>query len=126
MSDVRVTTKTIGGEISIWDSEKRRFLTGGITVDYTTVAADGDGNRLLKAGQPMGRIAASGKYGPYDVTDTLGRETAVCLLAEAVDCTLGDEFASAVDEARVVEGRLPVAITAAIKADLPHITFVTR
>ena len=125
MSNIRQTCTTIGGEINIWDSEQRRFLTGGVTIDSATVAAVNN-KKILRAGYPLGKITASGKYGPYASDSTDGRQTAVALLAEEVDVTLGDEVAAAVDAARVIEGRLPITITATIKAQLPHITFVIR
>ena len=125
MSNVRVGTTTIGGEISIWDSEQRRFVTGGVTIDASKVTA-ANGKKILKAGYPLGKISASGKYGPYDSEADDGRQTAVCLLAEDVDCTAGDEFASAVDQARVIETRCPITITSAIKGFLPHVVFVTK
>lgn len=125
MSNIRQTCTTIGGEINIWDSEQRRFLTGGVTIDSATVAAVNN-KKILRAGYPLGKITASGKYGPYVSDATDGRQTAVALLAEEVDVTLGDEVAAAVDAARVIEGRLPITITATIKGQLPHITFVIR
>ena len=125
MSNIRQTCTTIGGEINIWDSEQRRFLTGGVTIDSATVAAVNN-KKILRAGYPLGKITASGKYGPYVSDATDGRQTAVALLAEEVDVTLGDEVAAAVDAARVIEGRLPITITATIKGQLPHIIFVIR
>ncbi|HZK25955.1 MAG TPA: hypothetical protein VFD00_00235 [Thermoclostridium sp.] len=41
-----------------------RWITGGVTIDHTTVAPV-DGKRILPAGMPIGKITASGKYGPY-------------------------------------------------------------
>jgi hypothetical protein len=44
----------------------------------------------LPAGTVLGKITASGKYGPYDDTATDGRQTAVGILAEDVDATSSD------------------------------------
>ena len=56
-------SKTIGGEVNIWDSEQRRFLTGGITIDSDEVEAVA-GVKLLKAGQVMGKNGSTNKYEP--------------------------------------------------------------
>lgn len=56
-------TKTIGEEVNILDSQHRRFITGGVTLDYTKVAADEDGLRILRAGAVLGKYD-TGKYGP--------------------------------------------------------------
>ena len=45
---------------------------------------------VLPAGTVLGKITASGKYGPYDDTATDGRQTAVGILAEEVDATNSD------------------------------------
>ncbi|MGB9798003.1 MAG: head decoration protein [bacterium] len=45
----------------------------------------------LAAGTVLGKITASGKYGPYSASATDGRQTAVGILAEAVDATNGDK-----------------------------------
>lgn len=44
----------------------------------------------LSAGTVLGKITASGKYGPYDDTATDGRQTAVGILGEDVDATSSD------------------------------------
>lgn len=46
-------------------SEHFSVKRAGITIDYTTVTADADGRRIIRGGTAMGKIAASGKYGPY-------------------------------------------------------------
>jgi len=227
--DLTIRTSQSGSELNIWGSEKRRFVTGGVTIDSSEVSADGDGNKLLSIGQPLGYDAVSGKWEPYvapvkasklfgtevantallitalaygvignsikvqlldpsgnnqalavsisgdtivvslatsaegaitstaaeiaaainahllakqlvvasaDVGESSG-EVAVAavaatalaggaaagvepsvLLAENVDCTLGDQVASAVDQARVIEERLPVTVDDYLRAAL--------
>ncbi|MBC7327553.1 head decoration protein [bacterium] len=44
----------------------------------------------LSAGTVLGKITASGKYGPYDDSATDGRQTAVGILGEDVDATSSD------------------------------------
>lgn len=71
-----LTTTTIGDESSIWDSAHRRFLTGGITIDYTSVTAV-NGERLLNAGQVMGKDGSTGKYKPLTDKVAASKETGV-------------------------------------------------
>ena len=236
--NLELQSKKIAGQINIFDSSMIRWVTGGVTIDATTVSADADGNKILKAGTPLGKITTSGKYGPYqpgktgtkaegtikvdsadvkfegeksvayngviiafetgevaaaawdDGTLTLtlvaataygkselesliatattgaptgvdvekiavtitgtktgtqwadadpvtlsggvadvpaaddGRQTAVLMIAEDVDCTGGDQVTTAFDMARVISARLPVTVTAELKSHLSNITFV--
>lgn len=57
--------RKVHGEINIFDSDKIRWVTGGVTIDEKTVPADEQGRKILKVGQPLGKITATGKYGPY-------------------------------------------------------------
>ncbi len=122
--------KKYGEQINIFDSEKVRWVTGGVTLDHTLVTPDEEGRKELKIGTPLGKITATGKYGPYDAEATDGRETAVLMLGETVDFSLGsgygfgDQVATAFDWARVLTARLPVEVTAELKQQLNNITFV--
>ena len=60
-----LVSTTIGGEINIFDSEQRRFVTGGVTIDASEVTAVND-EKLLKAGTVLGK-QDNGLYVP--VTD---------------------------------------------------------
>lgn len=46
-------------------SEHFSVKRGGITIDFQTVPLDGNGRRIIRGGTAMGKITASGKYGPY-------------------------------------------------------------
>ena len=63
--NLELRTEKIAGQVNIFDSALVRWVTGGVTIDADTVSADADGNKILKAGMPLGKITASGKYGPY-------------------------------------------------------------
>lgn len=129
--NIGLRTKKVAEQINIFDSTQVRWITGGVTLDHTTVTADGDGKKVLKIGTPLGKITATGKYGPWDKDATDGRQTAVCMLGENVDFELdksgkfGDQVATAFDWARVISDRLPIdsADLAALKEQLPNITF---
>ena len=60
-----LVSTTIGGEINIFDSEQRRFVTGGVTIDASEVTAVNN-EKLLKAGTVLGK-QDNGLYVP--VTD---------------------------------------------------------
>jgi hypothetical protein len=127
--DITLKTKVIGGWLNIFDSEHIRWIRGGVTIDNTVVPPDANGHRTLRLGQPLGKIDASGKYGPYNDAAGDGRQTALVMLGEDIDCTdpdgtHHDVVATAFDEARVIEARLPVAIDANGKNDLKGIKFV--
>lgn len=123
-------SKKYGEEINIFDSQKIRWVTGGVTLDHTLVEPNEDGRKELKIGTPIGKVTATGKYGPYDAEAEDGRETAVLMLGETVDFSLGngigfgDQVATAFDWARVLTARLPVEITTELQEQLNNITFV--
>jgi hypothetical protein len=129
--NIGLRTKKVAEQINIFDSTMVRWVTGGVTIDHTTVTPDSDGRKRLPVGTPLGKITATGKYGPWDTDATDGRQTAVCMLGENVDFELdksgkfGDQVATAFDWARVISDRLPIdsADLAALKAQLPNITF---
>ena len=78
-----------GGISSPWDSWQMRFLTGGLTIDPTVVpkrnretgALDPNGFRIIYEGDVLGRISATGLWGPYDPNAQDGRADAKCLAA---------------------------------------------
>jgi hypothetical protein len=45
-----------------------REVVNGITLDSTKVRANSDGKNVILKGHPVGKITASGKYGPYTHT----------------------------------------------------------
>ncbi len=117
------------GQVNIFDSAQIRWVTGGITVDYTKVSQS-EGKRILKAGTPMGKLTASGKYAPWDEGGTAsdGSQTALCMVPVDTDCTDGDQVVTAFDMARVLAARVNVssAKISDLKSQLPHIDIVVR
>ena len=103
-------------------SEHSISKRAGVTILYSVVAADSNGNRYLMAGTAMGKITASGKYGPYCGTNNDGRETGVGLLEHDVDCKTGDQLGSIMIHGAVIEARC-VGVDAAFKVDCPLINF---
>ncbi|GAA0641185.1 hypothetical protein GCM10009548_01700 [Streptomyces malaysiensis subsp. malaysiensis] len=78
----------------------------------------------IKSGIPLGKVTASGKYGPYDDAASDGRQTCVGFLFTAQDVVSprGAVSASAVGSMLlhcfIREAKLPVTIDAAGKTDL--------
>lgn len=79
-----------GGFASPWDSSSNmRFLTGGVTIDPNTVPRrnrktglpDPKGARIVWEGDILGKITATGLWGPYDSNAADGRQVARCLAA---------------------------------------------
>lgn len=96
-----------------------------VTLDVSTFTqATHYPDGYIKSGIPLGKITASGKYGPYDDTKTDGRQVCVGFLFTAQDVVSprGVVAASAVGSMLVhcfiKEAKLPVSIDAAGKTDL--------
>jgi hypothetical protein len=70
-------TKTINGETSIWDSEQRRFIRGGVTLDAARISADENGKKIVRAGEILGKAASTGKYEPITNAVAASKETGV-------------------------------------------------
>ena len=120
---------TFGGTINFLDSQQVRYVRGGVTLDATEVAADGNGMKKLPAGTFIGKVE-NGKYAKYTAG---GGITPTLILAEEVIFTTftptggvahADQVATAIDMARVITSRLPEAPDATVKANMPMITFV--
>ena len=83
----QVLTKTGRDVMVLADLEGAQEKVGGITVDWASVAAAiaaatltdqtpvAIGEKVLRFGQIVCEITASGKYGPYDPAATDGRQT---------------------------------------------------
>jgi hypothetical protein len=81
---------TIGSSVQLLATEEHHRKPHGMTVDWSTVAAVSGsdyvaedsvtvpiGKKCLKVGQLLTKITASGKFGPYDPADALGRQLLV-------------------------------------------------
>jgi len=76
-------------------------------------------NGYLPSGLPLGKVTASGKYGPYDATATDGRQTLVGFLVAPRQVTTGINAGGAIlTHGKVREARLPIAVDTNGKADV--------
>ena len=63
--NLELKTTTSGGKVSFLDSDKVRYVRGGITLDHLSVLPDLlTGLKRVPAGTVVGRLA-NGKYSPY-------------------------------------------------------------
>lgn len=60
------TDDGLGYEAPFLASEHKMVKRGGITVAASTVGADADGNKILRAGTVMAKVDSTGKYRAYD------------------------------------------------------------
>lgn len=94
--------------------------TDTITLDVSLfTAATHYPNGFLPGGLPLGKVTATGLYGPYDNAVVDGRETFVghLIAPRKVDSATQKIAAAMLTHGKVVEANLPVTIDATGKAD---------
>lgn len=133
---------TLGVKRTQYQSEDRSWLWGphgtepgttpSVTFDVSAFTeATHYPNGYLLSGLPVGRITASGLYGPYDNAALDGRETAAGLIFSSLAIPDLTDLTQDVGGAILVHGfvdpnKLPVAIDAAGIADLRLIHFLAE
>lgn len=128
--DLSLKTETFGADDQSWlGSEHGTQATESVTLDTSTFTANTHYPQgFFKSGIPLGRITASGKFGPYDNAASDGRQTLVGFLFAAVKApavNTVDVAGAMLVHGKVRESRLPLgAVDAAGKADVPLIRFI--
>lgn len=98
-----------------------------ITLDVSKFTANTHyPNGYFPSGIALGVVTATGKYGPYDDTQTDGRQTLVGFLFTSVDAptsTATPVMAAMIDHCRVIQAKLPIqsgagSVDAAGKTDV--------
>lgn len=107
----------VSPEASVLASEQGIYKRVGITVDASTVAADANGNKILKAGTILAPITATGKYAAYDNTLSNGRETAEGILTTGINLKDGDVITHLLLQGSVLAARIS-GLDSAARADL--------
>lgn len=121
----RTVVESTGRSIQVTADGSPEFKHGGVTIDWSTVAAvagadvtlkDGVvvkiGEKYLRYGQVIKKITASGKYGPYDPAAADGREVAPIrgedyILNETMkEDDIGSDHPAALEGGRVFLGRI--------------------
>lgn len=124
MSKLQPVTTSYNAPGEFLATDDYQLIPGGVTVDSGTVTSAGDGSKVLKSGELMGKITATGKFGPYASGAGDGREVFVGHLFYEVDVTGGDELASIMITGVVKEAALPTAPTSTTKGHNPAIRYV--
>lgn len=62
---LRTISDGVTAEASFLASEHQMVKRSGITLAAALVSADGNGDKIVKAGTVLGKVTATGKYGPY-------------------------------------------------------------
>lgn len=122
MSDFSVRTETIGAGDQTWlGSAHGTSSCRTVTLDKAAfIAATHYPAGYLASGEPLGRITASGKYGPFDTAATDGRQTLDGFLFTAQNLSAGGGsiVAPMLDHGRIVEANLPRPVAAAGKTNV--------
>ena len=116
------TTETFGNEDHSWlRAEHGTEATETAVLDLSTFTKGThypDG--YIKSGEPLGKVTATGLYGPYDAAALDGRETldGHLFATQAVRDGGGNVVGALLTHGKVVEDRLPHPVDAAGKADV--------
>ena len=125
--DPTIKISTFGSDSKAWLGSKHGHDTAeSITLDPALMlAAFPDGE--IPSGVVLGKVTATGRYGPYSNAAVDGREVARGHLLERRKVTVGQNAGGALLwHGQVVEGKLPTGhgLDAAGKADLLLIHYV--
>ncbi|MBU5673240.1 head decoration protein [Paenibacillus brevis] len=99
-----------------------REVTNGITIDATAITADANGDKIIKKGMPLSKLA-SGKFVPYDSAGTDGSENPTVILKRTVNVKDGDHVVGGFEVAKVIAARIPVTVDDTLREKMPGITF---
>lgn len=120
--DLTLRTETFQNEDQSWlASEHGTSSARSITLDKSAFTAGTHyPNGYFPSGLPLGKITASGKYGPYNNAAADGTDTLAGFLFCAVDvpATDIDPVGALLVHGMVVEAKLPVAIDATGRTDI--------
>jgi len=124
MTDISVSKSTYAVENLSWFLDEGGYEAESITLDISAFTAGTHYPKgFIPSGTAIGKITATGLYGPYDDTATDGRQVCAGFTARytkvpnVLDTT--KDAGSALRFAGVVkESKLPIAIDSAAKTDL--------
>jgi hypothetical protein len=117
------TTESFGQDDQSWLASAHGTDTGrSITLDTSTFTSGTHyPNGYFPSGLPLGKITASGKYGPYSNAASDGTEVLAGFLLTAIDApsvNTIDPQGALLWHGAVIEAKLPVAVDSAGKADV--------
>lgn len=125
--NLSTTTETWGNEDLSWlGSAHGLEMADSVTLDRATMNAAWLTDGVVPAGVILGRITASGRYGPYDNAAVDGRAVAAGLLISPVMTgAAGNPVGAIISHGQVITAKLPATSghDAAAEADLPLVEF---
>lgn len=121
--ELSLRTQTFGADDQSWlGSEHGTQATESITLDTSAFTAGTHYPQgYFKSGIPLGKITATGKYGPYNNAAADGTETLAGFLFAAVPAptvNTVDPAGALFVHGKVRTARLPIAVDAAGQADV--------
>jgi len=121
--NLTTTTETFGQDDQSWLASAHGTSSARtITLDTSAFTAGTHyPNGYFPSGLPLGKITASGLYGPYDNAASDGTETLAGFLFTSVDApsvNTIDPQGGLLWHGAVVESRLPVSVDSSGKADV--------
>ena len=100
------TTVGLTDEVEFLASEHFTVKRVGITLDASLVGADANGDKIIKKGTVLARVNATGRYAPYDTSDTTtGRGDAKGFLMESVNLKYGNAVTGMIISGSVIGQR---------------------
>lgn len=116
---LQTITDPLGAQVEFLASEHYMVKQSGVTLDSAAVTADGNGNKIVKAGTVLFRHAATGKYGPAIQAGATGADAEAkgLLFAGDVNLRYGDLVVGLLIHGSVKEARV-TGLTAALKTNL--------
>ncbi|MDX3027482.1 head decoration protein [Streptomyces scabiei] len=117
------TTESFGQDDQSWLASAHGTDTArSITLDTSTFTSGTHyPNGYFPSGLPLGKITATGKYGPYSNAASDGTEVLAGFLMTAIDApsvNTIDPQGALLWHGAVIEAKLPVAVDSAGKADV--------
>ena len=106
---LRTKTDPLSGQINILASQHMMVKSVGVTLDASLWTADADGNKIVKNGDLVAKVTATGKYGPFDASKTNGQEdpdTAGYIFNGGVNLKDGDVMTGVLMHGSVLSARV--------------------
>lgn len=121
--DLSIHTDTFGQDDQSWlGSAHGTDMARGITLDVSTFTSGTHyPSGFFKSGTPVGKITATGLYGPYNNAASDGTEVLSGFLLTAVKApsvNTIDVQGALFEHGRIVDAKLPIAVDSNGKADV--------
>lgn len=111
---LKKVSQNVNYEADFLASEKFTMKRAGVTLDASVVAADGNGDKIVKKGTLLCKITASGKYGPFSSGAVNGQQTVddnSGYLLESVNLRDGDVITGLMLQGAVIKSRVTPSST---------------